>query len=159
MKDRAEAEDRIRMWQGMGTQNVDHAAHGVWAVQLKDPAQAKDPARAKPTAPRETPEPLVGVLLLKSIPASGETLPLQPSRDTEIGWHFHPAYWGCGYASEATTVLAYGLDSGLDRVVAVTAPANTASLQVCLRIGMTHSGQTDRYYNALCELFQATAGY
>jgi len=42
-------------------------------------------------------------------------------------------------------------------VVAVTAPANTASQKVCERIGMQHLGQTTRYYNALCELFEATA--
>jgi RimJ/RimL family protein N-acetyltransferase len=81
---------------------------------------------------------------------------LQPSGDTEIGWHFHPNYWGHGYATEAAAaVLAHALDSGLDKVVAVTAPANTASQRVCLRIGMTHRGQTDRYYNALCELYEA----
>jgi RimJ/RimL family protein N-acetyltransferase len=99
-----------------------------------------------------------GTLLLKSIPASGETLPLQPSGETEIGWHFHPDYWGRGYASEAAgAVLAHAFDNGLERVVAVTAPANTASQRVCLRIGMTHRGQTNRYYNATCELFEATS--
>ena len=31
------------------------------------------------------------------------------------------------------------------------------SQSVCLRIGMRHCGQTRRYYNALCELFEAKA--
>lgn len=141
MRERGEAEERIRAWRTM-----DHPLHGAWAVQLNEPL------RSKPTPP------LAGTLLLKSIPASGEALPLQPSGDTEIGWHFHPDHWGHGYATEAAAaVLAYALDSGLDRVVAVTAPANTASQRVCQRIGMTHVGQTNRYYNALCELFEARA--
>jgi RimJ/RimL family protein N-acetyltransferase len=148
MRERAEAEERIRTWRAM-----DHPLHGVWAVQLKEPVQLKEHAQPKTTAP------LAGTLLLKSIPASGETLPLQPSGDTEIGWHFHPDHWGHGYATEAArAVLAYAFDGGLDRVVAVTAPANTASQRVCLRVGMVHRGQTKAYYNALCELFQATAG-
>lgn len=143
MRDRAEAEDRIRTWRSIGQQDMAHPAHGIWAVELKGPA---------------TPATLAGTLLLKSIPASSGSLPLKPSGDTEIGWHFHPDHWGNGYATEAAAaVLAYALDSGLAKVVAVTAPANTASQRVCARIGMTHLGQTDRYYNALCELFEAKA--
>ncbi|MGF9648232.1 GNAT family N-acetyltransferase [Pseudarthrobacter oxydans] len=143
MRDRAEAEDRIRTWRSIGQQDMAHPIHGIWAVELKEP-----PTRAT----------LAGTLLLKSIPASSGSLPLQPSGDTEIGWHFHPDHWGNGYATEAAAaVLAYALDSGLDKVVAVTAPANTASQRVCARIGMTHLGQTDKYYNALCELFEAKA--
>jgi RimJ/RimL family protein N-acetyltransferase len=159
MRERAEAEERILMWRTM-----DHPFHGVWAVQLKAPGQHNEPDQLQergqpnnPDQPKST-APLAGTLLLKSIPASGETLPLQPSGETEIGWHFHPDHWGHGYASEAAgAVLAHALDSGLDRVVAVTAPANTASQRVCLRIGMAHRGQTDRYYNATCELFEATS--
>ena len=52
-------------------------------------------------------------------------------------------------------VLEHALDAGLPRVVAVTNPENTASQQVCRRIGMTHEGRTDRYYDATCELFTA----
>jgi RimJ/RimL family protein N-acetyltransferase len=147
MRERADAEERIRSWRTM-----DHPLHGAWAVQLTEAVQLNNPDEPKTTAP------LAGTLLLKSIPASAETLPLQPSGDTEIGWHFHPDYWGRGYATEAATaVLAYALGGGLDRVVAVTAPANTASQKVCLRIGMTHRGQTNRYYNAICELFDAAS--
>jgi RimJ/RimL family protein N-acetyltransferase len=135
MTTRDEALDRISAWQHM-----DHPVHAVWAVQLKESGQ------------------LTGTLLLKSIPASGGSLPLQPSGDTEIGWHFHPGHWGHGFASEAAAaVLDYAFAAGLRRIVAVTAPANTASQKVCGRIGMRHLGQTAKYYNSLCELFEATA--
>lgn len=131
-----EAEERISAWRSMH-----HPVHGIWAVQLR-------PGLADHNT-------LAGNLLLKEIPASGGSLPLQPSGDTEIGWHFHPAFWGRGYATEAAAaVLAYAFRKGLPKVVAVTAPANTASQRVCTRIGLVHKGQTGRYYNTLCELFE-----
>nr|WP_244266481.1 GNAT family N-acetyltransferase [Pseudarthrobacter chlorophenolicus] len=178
MADRAEAEERIRVWRAM-----DHPVHAVWAVQLKDPAQQANPTRptnpahptnpaqqanpAQPTNPPQQTDPaqpripghskpaLAGTLLLKSIPASGAALPLQPSGDTEIGWHFHPDLWGKGYATEAAAaVLAYAFNNGVPKVVAVTNPANAASQSVCTRIGLLHQGQTSEYYNALCELYE-----
>lgn len=131
MEDRSEAEDRIKTWRAM-----DHPVHGVWAIEAKEPRR------------------LVGTLLLKGIPASGTDVPLQLSSDTEVGWHLHPDAWGTGYASEAASaVLEYAFDSGLERVIAVTNPANTASQNVCARLGMTHTGQSSAYYNTTCELF------
>jgi len=132
MDSRTEAVERLARFQAL-----DHPVHGVWAV-----TQAQDGQ-------------VVGTLLLKPIPASGEE-PLQPSADVEIGWHFHPDHWGQGYASEAAAaVLAHAFAAGLDRVVAVTNPANEASQSVCLRIGMEHQGLSGEYYNADCELFVA----
>ena len=97
---------------------------------------------------------LVGTILLKPIPASGETSPLQPSGDIEIGWHFHPDFWGNGYASEAAAVvLDHAFRCGLNKVVAVTSPKNYASQRVCMRIGLTHRGPTTKYHNETCELF------
>jgi RimJ/RimL family protein N-acetyltransferase len=58
-------------------------------------------------------------------------------RRNRIGWHFHPADWGNGYATEAAqTVLDYAFERRLPRVVAVTTPASTASQRVCSRIGL-----------------------
>lgn len=160
MQDRGEAEDRIRVWRAM-----DHPVHAVWAVQLKGLAQPSNAAQqastaqqantAQPTIPGHSRPALAGTLLLKSIPASGTELPLQPSGDTEIGWHFHPDHWGKGYATEAAAaVLSYAFAGGLPKVVAVTNPANGASQSVCTRIGLLHQGQTSKYYNALCELYE-----
>jgi RimJ/RimL family protein N-acetyltransferase len=135
MADRREAEAAIARWRALG-----HPVHGVWAVETR--AEGR----------------LLGTLLLKPIPASGDQLPLVPSGDVEIGWHFHPEAWGHGYATEAAArVLKHAFDAGLGTVVAVTNPANTPSQRVAERIGMSPEGLTDRYYNATCELFVATA--
>jgi len=137
MTDRAEAQERLdSSWA-----DPLPAPLGVWAVAHEDDGR------------------LLGVLMLKGIPASGPTTPLLPSGDVEIGWHVHPDAWGHGYATEAAgLVLRHALDAGLPRVVAVTNPQNTASQRVCRRIGMTHEGRTDRCCNAICELFTAVPG-
>lgn len=97
---------------------------------------------------------VTGSSLLKPIPDSATAV----ERDIEIGWHFHPDHWGHGYATEAArAVLEHAFASGIERVVAVTNPANTASQAVCLRLGMTHVGLSNAYYDAACELFEITA--
>jgi RimJ/RimL family protein N-acetyltransferase len=135
MADREEAVAAIGRWRAHPDPVL-----GLWAVELAESRQ------------------LLGTLLLKDIPASQKQLPLPPSGDIEIGWHFHPDAWGHGYATEAAgAVLAHGFRAGLDRVVAVTFAENIASQRVCSRIGLTHEGQTSRYYNSTFELFSATA--
>ncbi|MGA7203618.1 MAG: GNAT family N-acetyltransferase [Specibacter sp.] len=130
MESRTEAVERVQRFKAL-----EHPVHGIWAVTRKE-----DNA-------------VVGTLLLKPIPASGEE-PLEPSDDVEIGWHLHPDHWGSGFASEAAAaVLDHAFANGLERVVAVTNPANEASQSVCRRIGMEHQGQSRKYYNAKCELF------
>lgn len=97
----------------------------------------------------------VGTVMLQPLAASGPSEPLRPSGDTEIGWHFHPDHWGHGYATEASAaLLEAALAAGRPRVLAVTAPGNTASQRLCMRIGMTPLGPTDAYYNTTMELFQ-----
>ena len=148
----AEAVERIEKWRA-----IDGPVHGIWAVQLKDASMPSASGYSGGDSnQREPAVQLAGTLLLKPIPASGPALPLKPSGVTEIGWHFHPDYWGNGYATEAAeAVLDYAFENALPRVVAVTNPANVASQRVCTRIGLAHRGQTDMYYNALCELFDA----
>lgn len=134
VSDRAEAQERLDRMMAL-----DDPVLGWWAIGRRDTGA------------------LVGALPLKPIPASGSTQPLKPSGDIEIGWHLHPDAWGKGFATEAATVmLAHAFDSGLQKVVAVTNPLNLASQAVCGRIGMAHLGLSDRYYNATCELFEAT---
>ena len=145
MQTRAEALARIAGWRDLAQPpHPAHPLHEVWAIELGETGQP------------------VGTLLLKSIPASRpahdpDAVP-EPSGDTEIGWHLHPDHWRKGYAVEAATaVLAHAFASGLERAVAVTNPANLASQRVCTRIGMTHLGRSDAYYDLDCELFEIRA--
>ena len=39
-------------------------------------------------------------------------------------------------------------------MLAVVYPDNAKSIAVCRRLGMTHLGQTDRYYGVTLELFR-----
>ena len=58
--------------------------------------------------------------------------------DVDIGFAFLPAFRGCGYAGEsAAAVLDHAHRAlGLDRVVAIVAPANAASAHLLERIGL-----------------------
>jgi RimJ/RimL family protein N-acetyltransferase len=81
--------------------------------------------------------------------ATGETLgfvglahPLwfpEFAHEVEIGWRLHPAHWGHGYATEAGhAALTAGRDHlNLSRIIAVIDPANTPSLAVAARLGLT----------------------
>lgn len=57
----------------------------------------------------------------------------------EIGWRLDPACWGRGLATEgARAAMAFGFDKqGLDRIIAVAPRANTPSIRVMERLGMT----------------------
>ena len=57
----------------------------------------------------------------------------------EIGWHLRRAAWGRGFATEAATAcLDYGLTTlGLRTVSAFVEDANTRSIRVIERLGMT----------------------
>jgi len=116
---------------------LNHPVYGIWAIELLSERV------------------LVGNLLLKPIPLSVDDPP-SPSEDVEIGWHLHPDYWGHGYASEAGYAgLSHAFGAALPRVLAVTVPGNVASQKVCCRLGMRHLGQTDTYYNATHEVYEA----
>jgi len=63
----------------------------------------------------------------------------------EIGWRLANAFWGRGFATEAArAALAYGfLQANLLEIVSFTVPANTRSISVMEKIGMTRSLQDD----------------
>lgn len=60
------------------------------------------------------------------------------SRQAEVGFAFHPDFYGRGYATEASRrLLALGFDAaGVHRVYARCHPDNTASRRVMERLGM-----------------------
>jgi RimJ/RimL family protein N-acetyltransferase len=63
----------------------------------------------------------------------------------EIGWRLAPAFWSRGYATEgARAALEFGFQQlGLAEIVAFTTPANTRSLRVMEKLGMSLSGEFD----------------
>lgn len=89
---------------------------------------------------------LVGAVLLKPIPDHEEI---------EVGWHLARQAWGNGYATEAgRAAIDYGFNTLLlEEIWAVVDLENERSKNVCRRLGMTHLGQTDRYYGRTLELF------
>ena len=63
----------------------------------------------------------------------------------EVGWRLARAHWGQGYATEgARAALSVGfLSAGLSEIVSFTVPANTRSIAVMQRLGMTHDPADD----------------
>jgi RimJ/RimL family protein N-acetyltransferase len=66
----------------------------------------------------------------------------------EISWHFRPASWGSGYATEAASrIVEHAFDSlSLPLLLAVSDPENRRSVAVAERLGMQYDGTTTRYY-------------
>ena len=65
--------------------------------------------------------------------------------DLEVGWTLYPRHWGHGYAIEAAkAALAHGIEKHRPgRVVALIAPANTASIAVSTKLGMKYETDVD----------------
>jgi len=63
----------------------------------------------------------------------------------EVGWRLDPRCWGQGLATEgARAAMAFGFDRhGLDRIIAVAPRANTPSIRVMERLGMTSDPAED----------------
>ena len=61
--------------------------------------------------------------------------------DVDVGFAYLPQFGGQGYATEAAqATLHYGRTVlGLKRIVAITAPDNTASMNVLKEIGLRHT--------------------
>ena len=89
----------------------------------------------------------------------------QYAHEVEVGWRLHPSVWGNGYATEAgrAAIDAALTHLGLARIIACIDPANTASIAVASRLGMT-VGETVAHpqqpgslhiYESRCEQFGA----
>jgi RimJ/RimL family protein N-acetyltransferase len=126
LESRDEAEARLTRWTEA---NLASDLTGRWAVQCRDDGR------------------VVGTVLLVPLPdGDGEI---------EVGWHLHPQAWGNGYATEAARgALDRAFQGGVDEVLAVVRPDNTASTAVCRRLGMEPMGRTTRYYASELELFR-----
>lgn len=72
------------------------------------------------------------------------TLVGQDDDHAELGYAFHPAFRGRGYAAESVAALvAWAFEElGVTRVVAGTAAHNTASRRLLTRLGFREAGQS-----------------
>lgn len=88
---------------------------------------------------------LVGSALLKPLPDTAGEL----TDEIEVGWHLGKRHWGKGYATEfGHKLLEIGFAIGeCAEIFAVTDIPNVKSQAVALRLGMTHTGQTTKYYS------------
>jgi RimJ/RimL family protein N-acetyltransferase len=70
---------------------------------------------------------------------------------TEVGWRLDPAYWGQGLATEgAAASVRYGFEElGLERIISIIQPENTASRRVAEKAGLTLQGETRWRGNAV----------
>ncbi|MBX2863833.1 MAG: GNAT family N-acetyltransferase [Leptolyngbyaceae cyanobacterium MAG.088] len=97
----------------------------------------------------------IGSILLISLPKNDKTA----SGKIEIGWHFRPASWGYGYATEAANaLLQHGFQTlHLPAIYGVTTPDNIRSQRVMARLRMQNLGFTDDYYDRTLQLFSLAA--
>ncbi|MBT9311794.1 GNAT family N-acetyltransferase [Leptothoe kymatousa] len=134
-----DADASIRITQERLQRYCDRTVHGfgVWAVVER----AIDRA--------------IGSILLIPLPNNDKT----DSDKIEIGWHFRPASWGYGYATEAAqALLHHGFTTvGLDNIYAVTTADNLRSQRVMARLNLRCLGHTEDYYNHPLELYELTA--
>lgn len=88
---------------------------------------------------------VIGSCILKPLPGDSRV---------EVGWHYHPDYWGQGFASEGGRgALKYGFETrGLDEVFAILLPGNERSRNVAKRIGMTFVETTRQFHDLDLEL-------
>ena len=92
---------------------------------------------------------IVGTLLVK---------PILETDVIEIGWHLARAEWGNGYATEAALAgrdYAFSV-VGVDDLVAIAIPENSASLAVMRRIGLKDRGFTEDFHDYRLALFGLT---
>jgi ribosomal-protein-alanine N-acetyltransferase len=66
-----------------------------------------------------------------------------PAGEVELGYTLGAAWWGRGYATEAASrwVSVAFNELGIDEVVALAEPANTASLHVLTKLGLVRDGE------------------
>ena len=80
--------------------------------------------------------------------------PLEDSGEIEVGYNMIKAFWGKGIGTEAARAwLEYGFGTaGLERIVAVAHPENTASRHIMEKCGMTFE-KIEMHYGTDCAFY------
>ncbi len=73
--------------------------------------------------------------------------PHKDGADYEVSYEFRPSSWGQGFANEATTcVVDHAInDLGLQRVIAETQSANSASCRMLEKLGFIEEQRLERF--------------
>jgi len=73
--------------------------------------------------------------------------PHKDGNDYEISYQFNPTFWGKGFANEAIqAVISHALDeTGLERIIAETQSANSASCRLLREQGMVEVERIERF--------------
>jgi len=134
---------RVTRWLGDNSLDATRQAVQARLTRYRDRAAAFPGLGCWAVTRRKTAG-LVGNLLLMPLPDRDNA----PSGDIEIGWHFCPASWGHGYATEAAhAVMTYGFSTlALPALYVVTLPDNHRSMRVMQRLGMQDFGFSEAYY-------------
>ncbi len=71
--------------------------------------------------------------------------PLPAGPEVEVGYHFHPDYWGMGYATEAARrCMTHAFDAlKLPRIISLIRPENGPSRRLAERNGLSISAEID----------------
>lgn len=107
---------------GLIRAHLERHGYGLWAVEIPDVV------------------PFIGFVGLTHIPFEAHFTPA-----IEIGWRLAADHHGRGYATEAAHAVvehAFGT-LGIEEIVSMTTPANTASIRVMEKLGMTHDPRDD----------------
>jgi len=83
---------------------------------------------------------------------------LDDTSEIELGYTLGRAHWGLGYATEASRVVVRHAFAvlGIERLVAIADPANTASVRVMQKIGMSYE-RLGHFYGSECVLYALTS--
>ena len=134
---------------------------GSWAVEQKDIGRVVGSVMLTELPDLESKKPEMRRVRSRQTSHSNSQPNSQPNSDAnvqytdgmptdyvEIGWHFRPASWGFGYATEAARLICqHAFETlKLPLLLAVSDPTNKRSVALMERLGMQNAGITTRYY-------------
>lgn len=125
-------EAMVRDWLDRQIERYRSDGFGLWAVELRDPAEESERGR------------LIGQCGITRQRIDGADV-------LEVGYLFARAHWHRGYATEAAKAcrdLAFA-EFGADRVYAQVRDTNLASMNVAIRLGMTVRSRFVKYYRGV----------
>lgn len=84
------------------------------------------------------------------------TKEVEGQTEIELGYFFLPSFWGKGYATEASEwVVNYAFKTlGLDTLIAIVKPSNSASISVAKKVGMHFEQEVLRSDDVMRQIYR-----